>query len=130
MTTTIERAWLVALWLAGGVHTAQACGVCIEDKMAATYDHAVLQQATTEGKVVVYCDVEGPATALPKLKDAAIRTPGVAGDSVRVSSDPQALSFMLDPRTHTVDEAVAAIAKAATGPWRIQVIRVLPLRPS
>ena len=36
-----------------------ACGVCAEDKMAATYDHAVVQRAAAQKRLVVYCDVQG-----------------------------------------------------------------------
>lgn len=44
-----------ALWPLPG----HACGACDEDKVAVIYDHAVIQQAATNGNVVVFCEVVG-----------------------------------------------------------------------
>jgi hypothetical protein len=63
-----------ALLCLGG--EAAACGYCVEDKIAATYDHAVVTRA---------------------LEDAA-SMPGVDKASVRISPDLLTLSLAFDPR--------------------------------
>lgn len=88
-----------------------ACGVCAEDKMAATYDHGVVQQAATLKRLVVYCDVQG-SVAPEQLREAASRASGVDPGSIRVSKEPAALSFMLDPMVQSAPEAVAEIRRA------------------
>ena len=36
-----------------------ACGVCIEDKVAATYDHAIVHQAIASHRQVIFVALEG-----------------------------------------------------------------------
>src|SRR5215470_13558454 len=40
--------------------TASACGACIEDKIAATYDHALIDRAIASHRQVVFVAIEGP----------------------------------------------------------------------
>ena len=77
-----RRAWAIArvallasLWLLGAARTpARACGHCIEDKVAATYDYSVLTRAAHDGHVVVFTEVRGPAAgAGPELKSFIAR---------------------------------------------------------
>jgi len=116
-----SRGWLIAsvalavsLGLAAAVQVpAQACGHCLEDKVAATYDHAVLTRAARVGHVVVFADVRGPAAGGgPALKAFIARTlattPGVDAGTVRVSLDPPAASFACDPARHTPEALIAA----------------------
>ena len=46
-----------------GARAGHACGVCDEDKVAATYDHAVVRRANLQGRVMVFCEVRGPLDA-------------------------------------------------------------------
>ena len=105
---------------------ASACGVCIEDKVAVTYDHAVVSQALARRHVVVFTAIEGNADAqvLVRVKQAAARARGVAPRSVRASTDPGALSFALDPGLATPEAAVAAIEQSASG-VRLSVLRIV-----
>ena len=64
-----------------------ACGACVEDKVAATYDHAVVERAAASGDVMVFCEVTGPLDA-QHLKQAMRRVHGVRPQSVRVSAQP------------------------------------------
>ena len=54
---------LLSLLVAGSIAiasgSAYACGACIEDKVAATYDHAVVTKATAKGQVVVFGTFDG-----------------------------------------------------------------------
>jgi len=114
------RTLLVALaagsWLLISA-TAGACGACIEDKVAATYDHAVIDRAIASQRQVVFVAIEGPSNAekvIAQIVAAAPKVRGVQPGSVRTSTAPPAFSFVLergqDPRA-----AVSAFRKGVTG---------------
>ena len=104
-----------SLWAASAVRSpARACGHCIEDKVAATYDFAVLTRAAHDGHVVVFAEVRGPAAgAGPALKSFISRTlsatAGIDAGTVRVSLDPPAASFACDPARHSPSALLAAV---------------------
>jgi hypothetical protein len=100
-----------------------ACGVCVEDKVAATYDYAVVQRALAHGQVVVYCEMSGGRIAEARWRAAAARVGGVDVASVRVSAEPAALSFALDPAQRSPAAAAAALQHATPG-VHLHVIRV------
>ena len=102
---------------------ARACGACAEDKMAATYDHAVVQQAAAQRKVVVFCDVQGVVAATAR-REAAARAAGVQAGSVRVSAEPAAVSFLLDPSVQQPQAAAAEVARLLGD----QKVRIVVLR--
>lgn len=110
------------LVLALAAPAAWACGVCVEDKVAATYDYAVVQRALSHGQVVVYCEVSGRA-AEARLRAAAAKVPGLDRDSVRVSAEPAALSFALDTSKRSPAAAAAALQHAVPG-VHLHVIRI------
>jgi len=109
---------LALLWPA----LAFACGACDEDKMAATYDHAVSQDAAAHQKAVVYCAVQG-ASQPDRLRAVAAQIDGVDPASVRVSSEPAALSFALDKSVQSPEAAVAQMHKALGGQVKLVVIK-------
>ena len=135
-----SRGWVIApvalavsLGMVAAARTpAHACGHCLEDKVAATYDHAVLTRAARDGHVVVFADVRGPAAGGgPALKAFIARTlaaaPGVDAGTVRVSLDPPAASFACDPARHTPGALIAAVnPRLATKGLRLAVIEVDP----
>jgi hypothetical protein len=114
----------IALLLAVAVGRAFACGTCVEDKVAATYDHATVQRAAAAGRLMVFCELAGPWDAA-KLKAAARRVPGLDAASLRWSREPAALSFALDPGRQSAGAAVLALQAAAPPGARIQVVRVV-----
>lgn len=127
----MKQRWRIAaaaLFIASG--TALACGVCIEDKVAAVYDHGVVQQAAKDGRLVVFCELSGPfeASALAaRTKRAAQALPGVDRDSVRTSNDLPAISFVIDPRQQTPNAVVAALRRELAGDSIVpKLIRVMP----
>lgn len=88
--------------LAGLAIDALACGVCIDDKVASCYDHALVERARAGGNEVAFFAIQG---ALPQneatratLRKAVEATPGVLRASGRVSVENAALSFAYDPR--------------------------------
>ena len=87
------------------------CGVCVEDKVAATYDYALVQRALREGRVVVFAEPRVPVDAahLRAMAGAAARAPGVEAGTVKTSEAPASVSFVLDPRRATTVGTLAAL---------------------
>ena len=76
--------------------SAQACGYCVEDKIASVYDHQAISQALAARHQVVFMHVEGPATK--QALEQAAQASGVDRGSVRVSGDLLTVAFAFDPR--------------------------------
>jgi hypothetical protein len=124
------RLCLLVATLAAGTG-ALACGVCIEDRVAATYDHAVVTKAAADHRVMVFAavDGQGPATALAaSARRAASQLVGVDRGSVRAAAEPAAaVSFALDPRAQTPEAALAAIAQySPNNRLQLTLLRVVP----
>lgn len=129
--TIAPVALAVAVWLVVTARTpAHACGHCIEDKIAATYDYAVLTRAARDAHVVVFADIRGPAAgAGPALKALIARTlaatPGIDAGTVRVSLDPPAASFSCDPVRHAPNALLEIInPRLAVKGLRLAVIKI------
>lgn len=112
-----------ALLLALVAPSVWACGVCVEDKVAATYDHAVVQRAAARGQAMVYCAVDGPLDT-GRWRDAARRLRGVDPASVRVAAQPAAISFALDVSRQSPQAAAAALQNALPRS-RIAIVRLV-----
>ena len=115
-----------ALWVLAA--PAVACGVCIEDKVAVTYDHAVVMDATARSHVVVFAAVEAKGDAqraARAVKSAAVRVRGVDRATVRAAASPAALSFALDPAVAAPEQALASIERASPTPVKLSLLRVL-----
>lgn len=108
---------------------ALACGACIEDKIAATYDYAVVTDAAARHHVVVFAAVESagePAREARSIRATALRVKGIDRASVRTSDSPRALSFALDPGIATPEAALAEIARQPPlRGVRLSLIRVM-----
>jgi len=93
------RAALVALLLPSAV---LACGVCVEDKIAAVYDHAAVQRALAAKRSVVFFHIDGKLVVNERSRQAisaiARSTPGVDAASVRVSCELASLALAFDGR--------------------------------
>jgi hypothetical protein len=78
-----------------------ACGYCVEDRVAAVYDHAMVVKSLDRRHPVVFLAIEGPLAAAEgerKAIEAALRgTRGIDSGSLRVSLAGAALSFAYDP---------------------------------
>jgi hypothetical protein len=113
-----------ALALLVAVSSAQACGVCVEDKVASTYDHAVVQRAMAKGKVMVFCEVNGSLDAR-RIRNAAREVRGLDMSSLRLSRQPAALSFALDTAQQSPQAAVQAMQHAAPAGTRLAIVRLI-----
>ena len=94
------RAGLLALLLASS--QTLACGVCVEDKIAAVYDHAAVHQALAARKTVVFFAIDGKVVSDARtqraISDMARATPGVDARSVRVSTELASIALAFDGR--------------------------------
>ena len=83
---------------------AWSCGVCDEDKVAATYDHGVISRAAAARQTVVFVTVNAsvePQAFARRVASVAPRVRGVLRGSVRTAIAPVAFSFVLDPAVQT-----------------------------
>ena len=116
---------IVAAALGAVAPPSAACGVCVEDKVAATYDHAVIERAAANRQQVVFVAVDGPVDdgALGrKITKANVK--GVIAGTVRVSAAPAAFSFVLDAREDPA-RAVARFRQALDDPRaQLTLVRV------
>lgn len=97
LAATSLAAWLVAMAV-----PAAACGYCVDDKVAAAYDHAVVERAIAKGHEVVYLSLEfaRPVTRDTEaaIRNAIERISGVDRNSVRVAVEAGGLSLAFDPK--------------------------------
>ncbi len=104
-----------ALLVLVGSAPATACGHCVEDKVAAVYDHGVESRARLKRHHVAYFAIDGPLVVNPAVKrsiEAILSsTDGVDKNSVHVSLELAALSFSFDPRRKSFASAQQAIEK-------------------
>src|SRR5690348_12137140 len=89
-----------------------ACGYCVEDKIAATYDHALVTKALARRHHVVFLHVDGPAPSREMLERAVYAAPAVDRGSVRIAGDLLTVSFAYDPSRATLGATQSRIDKA------------------
>ena len=108
--------------------TGLACGACDEDKIAATYDHAVIDAAIARHRQVVFVAIDGPIDAQQigtRLAAAAPKVRGVQAGTLRTSLAPPAFSFVLDSN-QTPQAAVAGFRKSvADSTVRLTLVRIM-----
>ena len=108
---------------------AHGCGVCVEDKMAATYDHEVFTRAMNRGHQVVFADLSSRQLTRTEWHLFAWTVQSVRGvmkGSVRTSNSPMALSFEIDPKATAAADAIREInRRMGKRPIRVSLIRTL-----
>ena len=128
MTFARSRAFAAAFAFGFAPLAALACGVCIEDKVAAVYDHGAATRAIGTGRVVVFAEVLGNGDARERVRSAravAAKLPGVDRASIRTSDAPAVLSFALDPRSSSPEAALALAQRSVAAGWRLDLLKVL-----
>ena len=83
----------------------------------------MVERAAASGEVMVFCEVTGPLDA-QRLKEAVRRVRGVKPQSVRVSAQPAALSFAVDPRVRSPQAAVEAAQRGMAPGTRLSIVRL------
>ena len=107
--------------------TALACGYCIEDRVAAVYDQAVVDAAARGHRTVAFFSIEGELRDDPASKrvvGAALKAAGAADGSARVALVNAACSMAYDPSRTSLD----AIVAAANRPLASHGLALAPLR--
>lgn len=84
------------------VSAAQACGHCVEDKIAAVYDHATIVNATAKNHQVGFFAIDGPIPADAGTRAVIQRiitnSRGIDPGSGKISFESASLSVAFDPR--------------------------------
>jgi hypothetical protein len=130
----VLAAWLVVAGTLLAAAAGHACGLCDEDKVAATYDHAVVTTAASQHHRMMFAALLGPVAAgdqavAGRITRALERTTGVDARTARVSLSPAAVSFAWDPGKTTRERLLAALAKAL-GPHGLRVRPIEAVLPS
>src|SRR4051812_38215939 len=124
------RAALRILGLLLALHApgAAACGYCVEDKIASTYDHAVVTQALGQKHHVAFFHIDGPILPGDSAKQLLLRLaesiPGVDKGSVRVAVETFTISFAFDPKRAPLLTVQAAMDRKL----RTHRLELMPLR--
>jgi hypothetical protein len=91
------------------------CGYCVEDKVASTYDHALVARAVGSGHHVAFYHLDGPVQAgevsKRALLSAAESVPGVDKGSARVSLESLTMSLAFDPKRTSLVTVQSALDK-------------------
>jgi len=92
---------------------AWACGYCVEDKIAAVYDHAAVTRSLTAGRTTVFFALDGALKhgAAARIEKLAAAVPGVEPASVRVSTEAAALALAFDPKRASLAEVQKALER-------------------
>jgi hypothetical protein len=110
---------LVLAVLLGAASPALACGYCVEDKIASTYDHALVTRAVGMGHHVAFYHLDGALTQNDATKrallSAAESVTGVDKGSARVALDTMTISFAFDPRRTSLVSAQSALDRKLAG---------------
>jgi hypothetical protein len=127
MTTRVGL--LIAAMMTMTVPTAaHACGACVEDKVAATYDHAVIHAAIAKHRQVVFVAVDGAVDAKKigaQIAAAAPTIHGIVAGTLRTSVAPPAFSFGIEAAENPA-RAVAGFRRAlADSGVRLTMVRIM-----
>jgi hypothetical protein len=112
----------------GASDSVWACGACDEDRIAVTYDHAVIDTAIAKHQQVIFVAVDGPGSAQSvnaRIMAAASSVRGVQAGTLRTSIAPRAFSFALDG-SQAPDAAVAGFRRSIADPsTQLTLVRVM-----
>ena len=123
----ILRKTLALVLLTAG-QAAVACGYCVEDKIAATYDHAVVTRALGLSHHIAFFHIDGPLApgngTRRTLEAAAESTAGVDKGSVRVSVESLTISLAFDPQRTSLAKVHGALERKLAA----KKLTLMPLR--
>jgi hypothetical protein len=93
--------------------SAGACGFCIEDRVAAVYDQAAVEQAVKQKRYVAFFGIEGEGHAVsPAAIASALEGAGAVRGATRVSIHEHALAAVYDPKRTTVKKLGEAASRS------------------
>ncbi|SRR5581483_2526025 len=107
------RALLLGALLAPAA--ALACGYCVEDKVAAAYDHAAVSSALKASRTVVFFSIDGPLQSgdayRRKLESLFASTPGIEKSSVRLALAAATVAVAFDPKRANLGQVQNALER-------------------
>jgi len=98
--STDVRAFVAALGLALVSTASLACGVCIEDRVAAVFDDATVQAAVAKKRHLAFFGIEGALPATAESRNAilaALQAGGGIKGTSHVSLESASASIAFDP---------------------------------
>ena len=108
------RSLLLCLLLASNL--ALACGHCVEDQVAAVYDHALVKRTLGRGHHVAFFSLDGSLESNSRqrstIERAAKRVAGVDARSVRLSIESSALAVGFDPARTSAEQIRQSVMQA------------------
>ena len=113
----MRRALVLVLFLISG--NTWGCGYCVEDKIAAVYDHAAVGRSIAAGHSVVFFAIDAElkhgaaasAQTRARIEKLAAGVPGVERGSVRASAEAAALAIAYDPKRTGLAEVQKALER-------------------
>jgi hypothetical protein len=123
----------IGLALGFNVTIAGACGYCMEDRIAAVYDHAVVIQALDRGHHVAFFAIAGtlaPGDGTRRAIETAVESVnGVDNGSAKVSVESASLAVAFNPQRTTLTAVRTAInQKLAARHLSLQPLRAIEQR--
>ena len=122
-----HAAKVMALSLACSSTLAMACGYCVEDRIAAVYDHALLQRTQALKHEIIFFAWDGPLARSEASKQQMVvlgdTVPGIDKGSTRVSMEPAAMAVAFDPQRSSAQAVEAALQKKL-GLMKLSIVRL------
>ena len=122
----------LALLAVVGIGLAQACGHCVEDRIASVYDHALVQRTLASKHRIAYFAWDGPLARNPAtLRQLLVGVEAAAGvdkGSARVSVAPEAIAVTFDPQ-HSDAASIEAALRRKLAPLRLSLVPLQPPAP-
>lgn len=121
---------LLAVCLGLASSAAQACGHCIEDRIAAVYDHPLVSRMLARKHHVAFFAIDGRLAERSdqhlKIERAVAATRGVDAGSVRISLEAAALSVSFDPSRVSLPQLRQGLQRGlALQALSLQTLRVM-----
>jgi len=92
-----------------------ACGHCIEDKVAAVYDHAIVAKAVHEKHVVAFFGIEGPlvvnSASKQEIQKMMSSINGIDPNTSRISLETGSISLAFNPAILTYPALLEGLDK-------------------
>ena len=125
---TIEGLFVV-MALAAVPATVMACGICVEDRVAAVFDNPTVDAALAKKRHLAFFGVEGSLPATPESRRAivdAVQSGGGIRGTVRVSLESASVSAAFDPgKTSLASLRATAERKLADRGLTLTALRVI-----
>lgn len=124
------RGFFLFLWFSLAVANANACGYCVEDRIAAVYDHQVVTAAQERRHhVAIYAitgALEAHANSRRALEVLIESATGVDNGSAKLSVESTTLAVAFDPRRATIVTLQRAIERRlAEKKLSLQPLRII-----